>query len=710
FNMTGEGEPQRLQAAFATSNFFPMLGIRPIAGRTFTPEEDKPASPPSLMISHRLWQTRFGSDPAVIGRTLKLDGQGYMLAGVLPADFRLVSWADLWLPVGQYQDDLSARIHHPYTVIGRLGPGVTISQAQAEIETLNRQAERAFPDTHKGWGVIVQQLENESAAWMRLALLVLFAAVGLVLLIACANIVNLLLARNASRQKEIALRIALGASRPRLIRQLLTESILLSLLGGALGIFIAGAGLDILGAFVPSNLANVKQAGLNGWVLAFTVAVCFLVGIACGLIPALQTLKQDLHGVLREGGRTSAPSAGQRIRNILVVSEIALALVPLVAAGLLLRSFHRLIEEAPGFQAERALTMEVTQPQPPFQAAQNLTNDQQIEIARKESNQFEDIAARVQALPGVKAVGGINALPLGSSRRSASRFVPEGQPAAPAGARPVAEVRVVSLGYFPAMGIPLLRGRLLTHADYGQPSMVINEAMARRFWPGDNPIGNRINLCSLNPEPCWSPIVGVVGNVHQFGLDAAPTFDVYFTGGWTDFLVVRAATNPAALAHAVAEEIHRVDPNLPIARVSTLDDLLSDSVSPRRFSTVLLGIFAGLALALAAVGIYGVMSYVVSLRTNEIGIRRALGAQPRDIWNLIIGRGARLALAGIVLGLAGALALSRLLSSMLFGVQPSDPATFAAVALMLAAVALLACYLPARRAMRVDPIVALRYE
>jgi putative ABC transport system permease protein len=708
FNMTGEGEPDRLQAAFATSNFFPMLGIHSLVGRAFTSEEDKPASAPALMISHRLWQTRFGSDPAVIGRTLKLDGRGYALVGVLPVDFHLVPWADLWLPVGQYQDDLTGRIHHPYTVIGRLRTGATISQAQTEIETLNRQAERAFPDTHKGWGVAVQRMEDESAARMRLALLVLFAAVGLVLLIACANMVNLLLARNAFRQKEIGLRIALGASRSRLIRQLLTESILLSLLGGALGILLAGAGLRILGTFVPSDLASVRGAGLNGSVLGFTVAVCFLAGIVCGLIPAMQTLTQNLHGVLREAGRTSTPSASQKIRSILVVSEIALALVPLVGAGLLLRSFQRLLAEDPGFRPEHVLTMEVTQPQPPLQAVQKLTNDQQIEVARKESIQFEDIASRVQGLPGVKAVGGVNALPLGSSRLSSSRFVVDGRPEAPAGTRPVAEVRLVSIKYYSAMGIPLLRGRSLTDADYGQPSMVINEAMARRFWPGVGPIGKRINLCSLNPEPCWSSTVGVVGNVHQFGLDAAPTFDVYFTGGWTDYLVIRASTDPAALAHAVAEQIHRADPSLPIAQVSSLDHLLSNSVSPRRFSTALLGIFA--ALALAAVGIYGVLSYAVSLRTNEIGIRIALGAQPRDIWNLIVGRGARLAFAGIALGLVGALALSRLLASMLFGVQPSDPATFAAVALLLAAVALLACYMPARRAMRVDPIVALRYE
>jgi len=669
-----------------------------------------PGGAPSLLITHRFWQSHFGSDPAAVGRTLTLDGTGYHLAGVLPAEFQLAPGADLWLPIGQYQDDLTGRVHHPFSMLARLKSGVTIEQAQAQLSTLERQIESEFPDTHKGWGVLAARLERASTSHMRLALLILFGAVGLVLLIACANIVNLLLAQNAARQKEIALRIALGASRRRLIRQLLTESILLALLGGTLGIMIAAGGLRVLNAFLPPDLASVKDTGLNFWVLAFTVAVCFLAGIACGLVPALQTLRENLHGMLKDGGRTSAASVGQKIRSILVVSEIALALVPLVAAGLLLRSFHRLLAEDPGFRPERVLTVQITQPQLSLAAAQKLTNDQQIELARKQSLKFEDIAARVQGLPGVQAVGGINVLPLGITIQSASRFVLEGETVPPAGARPVAEVRLASLGYFSAMGIPLRRGRLLAGADYGGSNILINEVMARRFWPGEDPIGKRINLCSLDPTPCWSPIVGIVGNVHEYGLDTAPTFDVYFTGGWTDYLVIRAASEPAALAHAVAEQIHRADPNLPIAQVSSLDNLLSDSLSPRRFSTVLLGSFAVLALILAAVGIYGVMSYMVSLRTGEIGIRMALGAQPRDIWRLIVGRGARMASAGVAIGFAGAFGLTRLLSSLLFGVRPTDAVTFTLVAVLLVAVALLACYVPARRAMRVDPIVALRYE
>jgi len=710
FNLTGLNEPERIQAAYADSNLFPLLGIPPAAGRTFAPEHDNPGSAPVAILTHRFWDSHFGSDPAVIGRTLTLDGSGYTILGVLPATVELSPWADLWLPVGQYQDDLTGHIHHPYSVVARLKPGVTLEQAKAELATLNHQEEQAFPDTHKNWGIAIQHLQDPAAAKLRLALFVLFAAVGLILLIACANIVNLLLARNAARQKEIALRVALGASRSRLLAQLSTETILLSALGGAGGILLASASLDALQALVPPELTIVKSISLNGWVLAFTIAVCFLSGIACGLIPAIQTLNQDIHGVLKEGGRTSAMHSGSKIRNALVVSQIALALIPLVGAGLLLRSFHRLLTVDPGFRPDHILTMEVQQPAISLAELNNLTNDQQTALARKQSAEFQQMAEKIQALPGVKAVGGINVLPLATALRSASRFLIEGQPVPDAGARPVAQTRNTNLGYFAAMGIPLVKGRLFTAADLGGANLIVNEALVKRFWPGANPIGKRMNLCSLNPQPCWSPIVGVVGDIHQFGLDAVPTFDVYSAGGWTPHFVIRTSSDPVSLARAASEQIHKIDPKLPVVHVTTFDSLLSETVAARRFSTVLLGIFALLALILAAVGIYGVMSYVVSLRLNEIGVRMALGAQPRDIWQLIVGGGARLTLAGIAIGLAGALALTRLLSSLLFEVRAADPITLGAVALLLASVALLACYVPARRAMRVDPMCALRYE
>ncbi|HYL60980.1 MAG TPA: ABC transporter permease [Candidatus Methylomirabilis sp.] len=711
FNLTGEGEAQRIEARYATSGLFSMLGIQPLAGRAFTPEEDKAGNPPVVMITHRMWQNRFGSDASIVGKTVMLDGAGYTVAAVLPAAFQIAPTTDVWMPFGQYGDDLTSHLHHPCNVLGRLKAGASVGQAQAELVTLNHQEEKAFPDTHKNWGLLVKPLEDPSAARMRVALLVLFGAVGLVLLVACANIVNLLLARNAVRRKEMALRVALGASRGRMLGQLLTESVVLSLLGGALGVFLASNGLRVLGAFVPSDLSNAKETGLNEWVLSFTVAVSFLAGIVCGLLPAVQTLKQDLHGVLKEGTRTAGASGGQRLRSVLVVSEIALALIPLAGAGLLIRSFRRLLEVNLGFQREHILAMEVDLPQLPIAEILKMTNEQQIELSKKQSVRFDQLAQKIEELPSVRAVGGITVMPLGTAIRSASRFVIDGQPLPPNGARPIAETRVVSPGYFVAMGIPLREGRFLDAHDYGEQRVVVNEAIAKRFFAGGDALGKRVNLCSLDPaNPCWSMIVGVVGNVHQYGLEAAPTLDIYFAGGWTPYLVIRTAADPTALAQAAIGRVHQFDANLPVTHVMTLDDLLADSVSPRRFSTFLLGVFAVLALLLAAMGIYGVMSYVVSLRTNEIGIRMALGAEPKDIWKLVIGRGATLALTGVALGLIGSLLLTKLIASLLYAVKPTDPVTFGVVALVLVAVALLACYVPARRATRVDPIVALRYE
>ena len=711
YNLTGEGEPERVEVRLATSGLFPLLGIRPVVGRTFAAEDDKAGGPRVVLLSHPFWKRRFASDPAVVGHAIQLDGIGYIVVGVLPAGFHLAPTTDLWMSAAQYGDDLTSHVYHEFKILARLKPRVTLGQAQAELVTLNHQEEQAFPDTHKNWGILVTPMEDPSSVKMRVALLVLLGAVGLVLLVACANIVNLLLARNAARQKEIALRVALGASRARLLKQLLTESAVLSFVGGAVGISLAGAGLRLLGSLAPADIASVKQVGMNGWVLAFTLGVSFLAGMACGLIPAAQTLRQDLNGALKEGGKTAGASGGQALRSLLVVSEIALALIPLVGAGLLIRSFHRLLEVSPGFHSDHVLAMEVDLPQPPSEELAKMTPAQQIELNKRQAFYFQGLVQKIQELPAVKAVGGITVMPLGSAMRSASRFVIEGQPVPANGARPVAETRVVSPGYFAVMGIPLRMGRLFDAHDYGGQTVVVNEEIARRFFASGSALGKRVNLCSLDPaHPCWSTIVGVVGNVHQYGLEGAPTLDMYFTGGWTQYLVIRTASDPGALGKAAASKVHEFDASLPITHVMTLDSLVADSVSSRRFSTVLLGIFAGLALLLAAVGIYGVMSYVVSMRTNEIGLRMALGAQPRDIWRLVIGRGAQLAFAGVALGLLGALALTKLISSLLYGVKPTDPITFCAVALLLVTVALLACYLPARRAMRVDPMVALRYE
>jgi len=710
FNLTGEGEPQRVLGSYASAGLFPMLGIRLAAGRYFLPEEDRAGSSPVVMLSHRLWQSRFGGDPRVVGRTITLDNQGYAVAGVLPADFRLLRWPDLWMPVGQFGDDLTEHIHHAFNAVARLKPGVTMAQAQDEMKRLNEQETIKYPDSHKFFGVLVEPMEDSSVAKLRSILLVLSGAVGLVLLIACANIVNLLLVRNSGREREVALRTALGASSWQLSRQLLTESMLLSLAGGALGLFLAVAGLRALMAFVPADLGVLRESGLNGKVLAFTAAVCLATGMICGLLPALRTLRANLAGTLKQGSKGTSGPRRHRTHNALVISEIAMALVPLIGAGLLLRSFQHLLQVDPGFRVDHILTMDVEQAALPFTQASKFSQEDWIHLQQKQSLQFEQITEQIRALPGVRDAGGIDDLPLSNEFRQASRFVIEGQPVPNAGARPIVQFRTVSLSYFSTVGIPLREGRFFTEDDWKIPRAVINETMARRFWPKGDALGKRINLCSLDPKPCWSTIIGVAGNVHQFGLDGEPTFDVYFAGGWTPHVVVRTATDPVALATAVTGVIHRVDPNLPVTHVTTMDELLTDSISPRRFSAMLVGIFAMLAVVLAAVGIYGVMSYTVSQRTQEIGVRLALGAQTADVRGMILAQTIKLTVLGVAIGLAGAFAVARFLTSLLFGVGTHDPVTFFGVALLLILVAVVAAYVPARRAMRVDPIVALRYE
>jgi putative ABC transport system permease protein len=710
FNLSNDGEPQRILAAYADSGLFPMLGILPVVGRSFRPEEDRAGSAPIVLLGHRLWQSRYGGDPRVVGRSIALDNQRYTVVGVLPGEVQLSRNIDLWMPIGQFTDDLTEHVHHEFEAIARLKPRISLAQARDEVGRLHQQEAIAYPDAHKNFGVVVEPMQDAAAASLRTTLLVMFGAVGLVLLIACANIVNLLVVRNAAREREVAVRTAMGASPRRLIRQLLTESTLLSLFGGATGLILAVAGLKTLMAFVPAELDLLRETNLNGWVLGFTVVVCLTVGLGCGLLPALRMLKSDLAGVLKQGSKGASTSGHHRTHDLLVISEIAMALVPLIGAGLLLRSFQHMLEVDPGFRPDHVLTMEVEQPGISFADYNRLSPEEQLAYGRKQALRFEEIAGQIRTLPGVKDVGGIDDLPLGSALRQATRFVLEGQPIPESGGRPIAEFRTVSLGYFSTVGIPLRTGRFFSEDDFKQQNAVINETMARRFFPHGDALGKRINLCSLDPKPCWNTIIGIAGNVHQYGLDHEPTYDVYFFGGWTPYFIVRTASDPLSIAGAVTEVVHRCEPYLPVTHVRTMDNLISDSVSPRRFSSVLVAIFAGLALLLAAIGIYGVTSYTVSQRTQEIGLRMALGAQTHSVRHMILGRTLKLTLIGVAAGLAGSYLMAQFLASLLFGVGMHDPQTFLGVAALLIAVALAASYIPARRAMRVDPIVALRYE
>ncbi len=696
FNLTGNGDPARVEARYISSGLLPLLGVHVAAGHNFSAQEDKPGAASAILISHRLWRERFSANPSAIGATVLLDGHGYTLAGVMPASFQLAPAADIWFPLGAYPDDPAGRVHHPFTVIGRRKPGVTTAEVGNEFALMNLQEASAFPAAHTNWKIFAETLENPAAGKLRPLLIVLLGAVGFVLLIACANVVNLVLARNAARRKEISVRISLGASFGRLLAQLLAETALLTGCGAAVGILLAGAGLAILRNLLPPNLAPLAAARLDWAVLGFTAAVSIFAVAICGLAPALRILRDNSHAGLK--------AAGGGIRDVLVIAQTSLAIVLLLGAGLFIRSFRNALAVDPGFETTHQLSLEINQPAAPTP-----------ELAGKQAQQFDRILARLSALPGVTAAGAISTLPLSSEIRSASRFVVEGQPAGDAATRPVAETRSVTTGYFAAMGIPLRAGRWLTRDDINGSNVLINEEMARRSWPGESAIGKRINLCSMYPTPCWLPVVGIVGNVHQYGLDAATgSSDLYFASGFAPSVIIRSGQDPASLARAAIDAVHKEAPGIPVTHVMPLEDLLSDSLAPRRFSSALLGAFAALALLLAAVGIYGVMNYIVGLRTREIGLRAALGARPARIWRLITLGAIRLAAIGMALGLAASLALSAALSGTLttlaYKAHPWDPLTVAASALLLAAVVVLACSIPAKRAMSVDPMTALREE
>ncbi|HYY97748.1 MAG TPA: ABC transporter permease [Pyrinomonadaceae bacterium] len=707
FNLTGMGDPERLEGKRASANLFNILGVEPLLGRGFLPEDDQPGAGRVVVLSHGLWQRRFGADPKVIGRALELNGQSYTVVGVMPPSFQFPSPEDeLWVPIAFTQQEAASRGRHYLNVVARMKPGVSVEQAQAEMSTIAARLQQQYPDYNTELGAVVVPLHEQVVGDIRPALLVLLGAVGFVLLVACANVANLLLARAAARQKEIALRVALGASRARLVRQFLTESVLLAALGGVVGLLLALWGVNLLKAFIPDSISQVKAIAVDAKVLGFTLLVSLLTGLIFGLAPATQSSNFNLNETLKEGGRdTASGSRGKRIRSLLVVAEVAVSLVLLIGAGLLINSFLRLRSVEPGFKPGNLLTMGV-----------ELSEQKYPDLARRTAF-YDDLISRVEALPGVRSASVTNWIPLVSQGDSVGVSV-DGLPDPGPGKKPIVVTRIVGPHYFKTMGIQLVRGRDFDERQdrVDAPAVVVvSEATARRFWPGEDPVGKRITPGTPTTPEDWCQVIGVVKDVRQFDLAAEPRPQMYLNYPQADFfaprhLVVSTSVDPLGLAGAVRKAVWEIDRDQPVSNVRTMEDVLSESLARQRFSMLLLGVFAGLALVLAAVGLYGVMSYTVAQRTREIGVRMALGAQTGHVLRLVVAQGLKLALVGVALGLVAAFMLTRVMSSLLFGVSPTDPATLAVISLVLVGVALLASYIPARRATKVDPLVALRHE
>ncbi|HKP87591.1 MAG TPA: ABC transporter permease [Blastocatellia bacterium] len=716
-NLTGQGTPERLGVVQTSSNLFSILGATPALGRVFLPEEDEPGKPPTAILSYGLWQRLFGGDPNVIDQAITLSGRSYTVVGVMPATFSLsyevmptvgaIAEADLLLPLPMSAERMNSQGDENYNLMARLKPGATITEAQAELDMVAHNLEQQYPETYpadRRFSFSVRPLLEQVVGDVRPALLVLLGAVGCVLLIACANVANLMLARAASREKEIAIRVAIGAGRWRLVRQLLTESVLLASLGGALGLVIAIWSLDGLRRLNPGNIPRLQNIGMDSRVLVFTFAVAMLTGILFGLAPALRSSQVNFSETLKEGGRSMVGSRHHRLRNLLVIAEIALSLVLLIGAGLLIRSFFRVQQVEPGFSARNVLSLRLS-----------VAGTASAEESRRMSF-YQQLWERIRRLPGVESAGGATILPLGGGIGWGGITI-EGYDPATGQSLIQADGRVASVGYFETMKIPLISGRFFTEQD-NKDSMkvaVIDENMARTYWPPDtDPVGKRLKFGGADSDSPWITIVGVVGKVKQYALDTDSRVAFYMPHlqnlSSTMYVVARTSGDPLGLAAAVTREAREMDPNVPVYDVKTMEQLVSESLARRRFAMLALGLFAVVALLLAVVGIYGVMSYSVAQRTREIGIRVALGAQMGDVFKLVIGQGMLLAAIGVCIGLASAIAMTRVMASLLFGVSATDPATFATIALLLAVVALVACYVPARRAAKVDPMVALRYE
>jgi putative ABC transport system permease protein len=719
FTLTGNGEPEQNWGSQVSGNFFRLLRVKPVLGRDFLAEEEQPGHERVVMLSYALWQRRYGGDPSILGSSITLDDQPYTIVGVLPRDFSLFGTSrqfDVWVPFGFDRAKLN-REEHEVVVFGRLRDGVSTEQAQAEMETIQSQLKKEYPAFDQKNGILVKGFHDDLVSGLRPMLLILFAAVGFVLLISCANVANLTLARGATREREIALRAALGASRDRVFRQLLTESIVLALIGGALGVLIAYAGLHLLRGFLPvtggrGEIPRADSIGINGAVLGFTLGVSWLTGIVFGLAPAIQISRHELYESLKEGGRGSA--GGRRshcLRSALVVSEVALSVMLLTGAGLLMRSFLLLMSENLGFNPANVLTMQVW------------LRETHVPSGRPVVNYYQQAIERLNALPGVKSASAVNFPPL-SGWNGFCDFDIQGRATPPSGEHFTSQYRIVDWRYLRTMSIALKEGRDFAASDGSNTGgvAIVNETLAHQYWPNEDPVGKQVRLefpatrGPWDPEPssAWLTIVGVASAVRDGPWNEPKGPQLYLLLDQNPsrimHLVVRTAGDPTAIASAVRQSIESADPNQPVTEVRTMDDLIDASVVQRRLSMVLLAIFAAVATALAGLGIYGVMAYSVAQRTHEIGVRMALGAEPGDVLRLMVRDGMRLAGAGVALGIAGSIATTRYLQTELFGVKNMDPITLASVVLGLAVVAVAACYFPARRAARVDPLIALRHE
>ena len=699
-NLTGGGEPERLTASVVTGNYFQTLGVAPALGRGFSLENEKPGQDQVTVLSYALWQKRFGGDPNIVNKTIVLDGKACEVIGVMP-DLRLPQAADLWVPMNfdSNPDDMKQRMAHFLRPIGRLKQGVTLTQAQADTDVIASQLEQQFPKSNTGWNLRLVSLRDQLIGSSRTPLFILFGAVGLVLLIACANVANLLLVRAAARHKEIALRTALGASRLRILRQMITESLLLAILGGALGALLATWGVEVLVSLSEGSLPPTQKIKIDGTVLGFTLLISLLTGILFGLAPAFRTMKLNLIDSMKDGARGAGENTlRNRTRSLLVVFETAVAAMLLIGAGLLIRSLLELQQVNPGFDADNVLTLRVDLARKKY------------DTADKAANFFQELEARIGSLAGVQSVGLVTELPL-SGQLNDLPFTVEGRPPVSWNQAFGADWRRVNQQYFNALHIPLLRGRNFTEQEVRQNDkvLVVSQGLVDAVFPNEDPLGKRL-ITALGNDPF--EIIGVVGDIRHQSLQNTPVPAMYMPtrrSGGTN-LVIRTQGDPLSLVSGVRKEVQAIDPDQPIAAVKPMKEWVDSSVAAPRYRTTLLALFAALAMVLAATGIYGVMSYSVAQRTHEIGVRMALGARQLDVLKLVVRQGMLLTLVGVVVGLGGAFALTRVMSTLLFGVTAKDPITFGVVAALLLAVAFIACFVPARRATKVDPLVALRYE